>query len=103
MRSEPDQALRLARQAARGCCSRLPKAKRSPDAAMSPFEVRALRCVGDGSPDAIKPDHRELLIRMQLARVSGSGLLELTEDGRRRLAAETSRALRVTGHARRAN
>lgn len=62
--------------------------RRSPDAAMSPFEVRALRCVGDGSPGAIKPDHRDLLIRMQLAKVNGSGELELTEDGRQRLAAE---------------
>ena len=55
--------------------------RRSPDAAMSPFEVHALLCVGDGSPDAIKPDHRDLQIRMQLAKVNGSGLLELTEDG----------------------
>ena len=64
--------------------------RRSPDAAMSPFEVRALRCVGKGLPDAITPDHRDLLIRMQLAKVNGTGLLELTEDGRRRLAVETS-------------
>jgi hypothetical protein len=62
--------------------------RRSPDAAMSPVEVRALRCVGEGLPDAITPDHRDLLIRMQLAKVNGAGLLELTEDGRRRLAAE---------------
>ena len=66
--------------------------RRSPDAAMSPFEVRALRRVGDGLPDVIKPDHRDLLIRMQLAKVNASGLLELTEYGRRRLAAETSEA-----------
>jgi ribosomal protein L30/L7E len=57
---------------------------------MSPFEVHALRCVGDGSSHAIKPDHRDLLIRMRLAKVNGSGELELTEDGRRRLAVETS-------------
>jgi len=67
--------------------------RRSPDAAMSPFEVQALRRVGEGLPDAITPDHRDLLIRMQLAKADGSGLLELTEDGRRRLAAETSQGL----------
>ena len=64
--------------------------RRSPDAAMSPFEVLALRRVGEGLPGGIKPDHRDLLIRMQLAKVNGRGLLELTEDGRRRLVAETS-------------
>jgi hypothetical protein len=36
----------------------------------------------------LKPEHKDLLIRMGLARVNGRGLLELTEDGRQRLAAE---------------
>jgi hypothetical protein len=71
--------------------------RRSPDAAMSTFELRALRCVGEGLPQAIEPAHRDLLIRMGLARVKDvGGDLELTEDGARRLAAEAGRAPRAS-------
>lgn len=65
--------------------------RRSPDAAMSPFELQALRRVAEGLPDTIKPEHRDLLTRMQLAQVNGGGSLELTEAGRQRLAAEQLR------------
>ena len=65
--------------------------RRSPDAAMSPYELHALRCVGEGMPQAILAEHRNLLIRMGLARVNGGGVLEVTEDGKRRLAAERLR------------
>lgn len=66
--------------------------RRSPDAVMSTFELHALRCLGEGRPEAIEEGHRELLERMGLARVNGGGTLEITEDGERRLAAEAQRA-----------
>jgi len=53
---------------------------------MSTVELRALRCVGEGRPDDVEEAHKELLVRMGLARGSGSGQLEITEDGTRRLA-----------------
>jgi hypothetical protein len=63
--------------------------RRSPDAAMSPLELRALRYVGERMPEVVEAAHRELLVRMGLARVNGGGVLEITEDGMRRLAAES--------------
>lgn len=66
--------------------------RRSPDAAMSISELRALRRVGEGMPVEIEAVHRELLVRMGLAKVSAGNVLEITEDGIRRLAAEGLRA-----------
>jgi hypothetical protein len=62
--------------------------RRSPDAAMSPYELRSLRRLGQGLPEAVADEHKELLVRMRLARVNDGGVLEITEDGTRRLAAE---------------
>ena len=55
---------------------------------MSPVEVLALRFVGGEMAETIKPEHRNLLIRMGLARFNSAGTLEITEEGRVRLAAE---------------
>jgi hypothetical protein len=52
---------------------------------MSVYELYALRCVGEGVPEVIKPEHRDLLIRMGLVRINGTGILEITQDGKRRL------------------
>lgn len=71
--------------------------RRSPDAAMSAFEVQTLRCVEAGLAAAIKPEHRELLTRMRLAEVDSGGMLQLIEDGRRRCARERDAGVRGQG------
>jgi hypothetical protein len=71
--------------------------RRSPDAAMSPLELRALHYLGEGQQEVIADAHRELLVRMGLARVNGGGVLEITEDGMRRLAAEGLRTVNGQG------
>jgi hypothetical protein len=65
--------------------------RRSPDAAMSTYELHALRYLGEGRPEVISAQHRELLIRMGLAKLNSNGDLEITEDGVRRLEAEKAR------------
>lgn len=68
--------------------------RRSPDAAMSAFELLALCRVSDGMSEVIEVTHRELLVRMGLAKVNSGGVLEAIEDGMRRLEAETQRDAR---------
>ena len=62
--------------------------RRSPDAAMSLYELHALRRVSEGMPEDIEPAHKDLLLRMGLAKINGRGALEITEQGKRRLVAE---------------
>lgn len=62
--------------------------RRNPQAAMSPIEVNALRRAASGLAVLISAQHKDLLIRMPLARVNKEGRLELTEAGKERLAAE---------------
>jgi hypothetical protein len=66
--------------------------RRSPDAAMSPHELQALRALGDGLSDVIADQHRDLLIRMGLGRLEGGGVLKITDAGARRLETETNHA-----------
>jgi hypothetical protein len=60
----------------------------SPDASMSAQELRALRYLWRGLPQYIEEDHRQLLVRMGLARVGIEETLEITEAGRHRFTAE---------------
>jgi hypothetical protein len=62
--------------------------RRRTNAAMSPIEANALRRVDSGLAVLIAAQHRELLIRMELIRMSALGRLELTETGKQRLAAD---------------
>jgi hypothetical protein len=55
--------------------------RRNPQAAMSPLEVSALRRAASGLAVLISAQHKDLLIRMQLARLNEEGRLELTEAG----------------------
>ena len=64
----------------------------SPDAAMSTYELRALRYLWRGLLDLIEEDNRDLLVRMGLAKVNIKGTLEITEDGRHRFAVERHRS-----------
>jgi hypothetical protein len=54
----------------------------SPDAALSPYELRALRYLWRGLLDLIEEDNSELLVRMGLAKVNTGGTLEITRPGR---------------------
>jgi hypothetical protein len=72
---------------ARALEERMPSG-RSPDAAMSNYELQALRRSSEGLPEAVSEHHGELLVRMGLAKINSNGKLELTADGARRLAAE---------------
>jgi hypothetical protein len=58
--------------------------RRSPDAALSPWEAASLRLVANDLGNHIPTDHRDLLIRMQLAQVDDLGGLVLTDAGRQR-------------------
>ena len=62
--------------------------RRNAQASLSPIEVNALRRAASGLPALISAHHKDLLIRMQLARVNEEGRLELTEAGKQRLAAD---------------
>jgi hypothetical protein len=62
--------------------------RRNPQAAMSPIEVNALRRAASGLAVLISTQHKDLLIRMQLARVNEEARLEITEAGKQRLAAD---------------
>jgi hypothetical protein len=52
---------------------------------MSAAELRALRYVAEGMPEAVAEAHKALLLRMGLAKLGEGGVLEATPDGVRRL------------------
>jgi hypothetical protein len=56
--------------------------RRSPDADMSPYELRSLRSLGEGQGKLIADAHRELLVRMGLARVNGGAPWRSLKTGR---------------------
>ncbi len=66
--------------------------RHSPNAALSPLEMSALRRAQNGLADLISQQDRDLLIRMGLAKVNALGRLKVTEAGRQRLAAGRKRA-----------
>jgi len=58
------------------------------DAFMSAHELRSLRYLWRGLSQYIEEDHRELLVRMGLAKVGIRRTLEITEAGKHRFTAE---------------
>ena len=64
--------------------------RRSPDAALSPNELISLTRVAVGVGSAVPTDHRETLIRMELAHFDDLGILVLTEAGWQRYERETA-------------
>jgi hypothetical protein len=62
--------------------------RRNPQAAMSPIEGNVLRRAASGLAVLISAEHKDLLIRLQLARLNEEGRLEVTEAGKQRLAAD---------------
>jgi hypothetical protein len=65
--------------------------RRSPDAALSPAELVSLTRVAFGLGSLLPKDHRDTLIRMELARLDDTGILFLTDAGRMRYERETAR------------
>jgi hypothetical protein len=59
---------------------------------MSAYEIRSLRYLWRGLPELIAEAHRELLVRMGLARVNIGGTLEITEAGTQRFTSERQRS-----------
>jgi hypothetical protein len=64
---------------------------RSSSAALTAAEVNSLRRVDSGLAKFLSSNHRLLLTAMGLVATTGSGHLVLTQDGKQRLAEETSR------------
>ena len=61
---------------------------RDSQASLSPIEVNALHRAASGLAVLISAQHKDLLIRMQLARLNEEGRLEVTEAGKQRLVAD---------------
>ena len=59
---------------------------------MSAYELRALRYLWRGRPELVEEAHRELLVRMVLAKVNIGGTLEITEVGTHRFTVERHRS-----------